>query len=115
MYTLEDLKITEEQLMDMSLNEIMNFISKFEHKGNTAGFEIKDLITYFSQPLCYGTVYNEYHYLYIKGKNIALSTDDDGSYEINYKYVSKKLYDSVFITPLKPLLTLTNIDWEDHK
>ena len=114
-YTLEGLNITEEQLMEKTLVEIMDFVPEAGYSNGIAGFEIKDLITYISQPLCYGTVYLDYHYLHIKGKDIALSTDDDNSYEINYKYVDEKIYNSVFITPLKTLLSLTDIDWKEHK
>ncbi len=102
-YTLEELNITEEQLMGMTLMEIMK-LPKI--KRRLPVFKIGETLYYYSDMMYF--TYCEYHLITIKSKDIVLTTRDNGcklpdDYLINGEYTSESLYNVVFNTRLDRL------------
>lgn len=108
--TVEDLKLTEEELMSMSINEITDILLK-DNPDESPGFIIDNILTWFSDPFSCGSYYADYHRIVIKDQDFTLRTEDNSGcrhdsddYFINDKYVSSATYKDFFKKPLKELI-----------
>lgn len=103
--TIEDLKLTKEELMSMSINEITDILPK-DNPDEPPGLIIDNILTWFSDPFSCISYYPDYHRIKIKDQDFTLRTEDNSwcHYLINDKYVSSTTYKDFFKKPLKELI-----------
>ena len=109
--TLEELGLTEEGLMAMSLNEIFAKIPKYDDNH----FAIGDILSYGADTFSVGHICDEYNFIHVKGIDFILRTESDAGYNngsryvrndylINDEYVGRDKYYSIFEKSLNELI-----------